>query len=253
MPALFRSLPRFTKIAGATGLSIGLALGGYGVAQAASGAAPSSGAAGPGTTPPARGPRVEGGGRLAAAARALAMTPAELMTQLQGGKSIADVARSKNIDPSVVIDAMVTDAQAHLKERITAEVNHPFAPGGRKGFGHERGANLASVASALGLPEATIRSELMGGKSLAQIAQAHGSTADAVIGALVAERTSQIDSRVAAGTLTQAQADTMKAALKDRVAAMVNHVPAPGGPGRFGHSEDDRQAPAASPQPAPGG
>ena len=252
MPAPFRSVPRLTKIAGATGLSIGLALGGYGVAQAASGATPSSGAA-PGATPPAPGPRVEGGGRLAAAAKALGMTPAELMTQLQGGKSIADVARSKNIDPSVVIDAMVTDAQAHLKERITAEVNHPFAPGGRKGFGHGRGADLSTVASALGLPEATIRSELMGGKSLAQIAQAHGSTADAVIGALVTERTSQIDSRVAAGTLTQAQADTMKAALKDRVTAMVNRGPAPGGPGRLGHSDADRHAPAPTASPVPGG
>lgn len=260
MLAPFRHLPRITKIAGATGLSVGLALGGYGVAQAASGgSAPSapSAAATPGTSTPTLGLRMKGGGRLAAAAKALQLTPAELMTQLQGGKSIADVARSKNIDPATVIDAMVADAQSHLKDQITAEVNRPFSARGPRAFGHRGGAKLTTVAGALGIPESTVRSELMAGKSLAQIAQANGKSADDLIKALVTERTSAIDSQVAAGKLTQAQADTMKSTLKDRITAMVDRTPRLGGPGRFGHGGadgdgDPATGPTPTPSPAPG-
>ena len=256
MSASFRSLPRLSKIAGVTGLSVGMAIGGYGIAQAAGTDAPASGAAAPGAIAPGApapkpGLRAKGGGRLAAAAKALSMTPGDLMAQLQGGKSIADVARSKGIDPATVIGAMVVDAQSHLKDQITADVNRPFAPKGPKGSGHSRGANLSTVAGAIDIPEATVRSELMDGKSLAQIAQAHGKTAEAVISALVTERTSQIDSQVAAGTLTQAQADTIKSTLNDRITAMVNHVPQPGGPGRLGHGRSDGSTgtPAAPPPP----
>ncbi|GAC1377992.1 MAG: hypothetical protein NVSMB4_07620 [Acidimicrobiales bacterium] len=255
MPAPFRYLPRITKIAGATGLSVGLALGGYGIAQAASGgSAPSAAppAVTPGAATPAPGPWIKGGGRIAAAAKALNLTPTALLTELQGGKSIADVARSKNIDPATVVDAMVTDAQSHLKDQITAEVNRPFSARGPRGFGHRGGANLATVAGALGIPEATVRSELMAGKSLAQVAQENGKTADDVIKALVTERTSEIDREVAAGKLTQAQADTMKSSLKDRITAMVNHAPQPGGPGRFGHGDPEGpDDPASGPTPSP--
>jgi hypothetical protein len=52
------------------------------------------------------------------AADALGMTPAELRTELQSGKSIADVAKEKGVDEQKVIDAIVSDATAKLQAEI---------------------------------------------------------------------------------------------------------------------------------------
>jgi hypothetical protein len=61
-----------------------------------------------------RGPGGPGFGNLDTAAKALGMTADELRTALQGGKSLADVAKAKGIDPSKVVDALVADLKAHL-------------------------------------------------------------------------------------------------------------------------------------------
>jgi len=69
---------------------------------------------------------------------------------------------------------------------------------------------------------------LQAGESLAQIA---GAKKDALIAALVADKTKRIDAAVTAGTLTAAQATQMKANLVAHVTEKVNAV---GGKGPFG-------------------
>jgi hypothetical protein len=66
------------------------------------------------------------GAGLEAAATALGITADELRTELQGGKSIADVATAKGVNVETVIDALVAEA----KTRITDMVNgvRPAAP-----------------------------------------------------------------------------------------------------------------------------
>ena len=66
------------------------------------------------------------GAGLEAAATALGVTADELRTELQGGKSIADVATAKGVNVQTVIDALVAEA----KTRITDMVNgvRPAAP-----------------------------------------------------------------------------------------------------------------------------
>ena len=66
------------------------------------------------------------GAGLEAAATALGITADELRTELQGGKSIADVATAKGVNVQTVIDALVAEA----KTRITDMVNgvRPAAP-----------------------------------------------------------------------------------------------------------------------------
>ncbi len=66
------------------------------------------------------------GAGLDAAATALGITADELRTELQGGKSIADVATAKGVNVQTVIDALVAEA----KTRITDMVNgvRPAAP-----------------------------------------------------------------------------------------------------------------------------
>ena len=77
---------------------------------------------------------------LAAAAKVLGMTPDALRTELRSGKSIADVAKEKNVDVQKVIDAIVAEDKAKLEteigklpDQVTKIVNHkglPAAPAG---------------------------------------------------------------------------------------------------------------------------
>ena len=82
------------------------------------------GMGGPGKGGPGMG-RGRGAG-LEAAATALGITADELRTELQSGKSIADVATAKGVNVQTVIDALVAQA----KTRITDMVNgvRPAAP-----------------------------------------------------------------------------------------------------------------------------
>jgi hypothetical protein len=87
-------------------------------------------------------------------------------------------------------------------------------------------ARDAVVASALGIDAATIKTRLAAGESLATIA---GTKKDALIAALVAFETKEIDSAVTAGKLTAAQATSMKANLTAHVTAKVERVKGPKG------------------------
>ena len=91
----------------------------------------------------------------------------------------------------------------------------------------------ALVASTLGIDAATIKTRLAAGETLGAIA---GTKKPALISALVALETKEIDARVTAGTLTAAQAATLKANLTDHVTKMVDSVKGPkDGKGHKGH------------------
>ena len=85
----------------------------------------------------------------------------------------------------------------------------------------ERAAHVKVITDTLGITEATLTSRLQAGDSLATIA---GAKKDALIAAMVAFETKEIDDAVAAGKLTAAQAATFKAGLKDRVTAHVENA-----------------------------
>lgn len=59
------------------------------------------------------------GNGLAAAASALGVTEQELHTALHSGQTIADVARSKNVDPQKVIDAVVAAQKTAIEQAVT--------------------------------------------------------------------------------------------------------------------------------------
>jgi hypothetical protein len=60
-----------------------------------------------------------GGASLDAAAQALGVTTAELRQALRDGKTIADVAKEKNVELQKVIDAVVADATTRLNQAVT--------------------------------------------------------------------------------------------------------------------------------------
>ena len=78
---------------------------------------------------------------------------------------------------------------------------------------------LTLVATTIGLDTKTVLTRMQAGESLATIA---GAKKDALITALVADETKRIDAAVTAGTITAAQAATLKANLVAHVTAEVN-------------------------------
>jgi hypothetical protein len=90
-----------------------------------------------------------------------------------------------------------------------------------------RGGGLAaalirSTSDLTGLTGEQVLNELRAGKSLAQIAAANGSSGDAVVQAVVAKVKERLDRLVAAGRLTQAQADQRLATVTTQATEMVN-------------------------------
>lgn len=133
----------------------------------------------------------------------------------------------------LVTKGTITQAQA---DAITAAYNAAEAAehanggpndgqGPRGGFG-PRGNKLTIISSTLGIDTATIQSRLKAGETLAAIA---GSKKDALIAALVADESKQIDAAVTAGKLTADQATTLKANLTAHVTAEVNATAPAGG------------------------
>ncbi len=132
-------------------------------------------------------------------------------------------ALSNRVDAAVADGRLTADQAARIKERIQSG-ELPLFFGGHgpgPGFGHHFGG-LDAAASYLGLSVDDLRTELDSGKTLAQVAQAHGKSVDGLVDALVADVKEHIDAAVAAGRLTQAKADEVLANIRDRVTARVN-------------------------------
>ena len=128
----------------------------------------------------------------------------------------------------LVAKGTLTQAKA---DAITAAIKTAIASLPPKGDGPMGGgfknSNKETVITAtLGIDAATLKSRLAAGESLATIA---GAKKDALIAALVADETKQIDAAVTAGKLTAAQATTLKAGLTAHVTAEVNATGPMGG------------------------
>ena len=102
-----------------------------------------------------------------------------------------------------------------------------------------RAAHIKVITDTLGIDEATLKSRVEAGESLATIA---GAKKDALITALVAYETKKIDAAVTAGKLTTAQATAMKANLQVRVTAEVESTKGKneGPKGKSGHKGKGR-------------
>jgi hypothetical protein len=208
----------------------------------------------------ARAERHGPGDELDAAASYLGTTAASLLTQLQAGKTLAQVAavtsgkstaglvaalvaaENKEI-AAAVTSGKVTQAQADqitatLTQRVTDLVNGVHPADGPGGFGHGPaggGDDLAAAATYLGATTANLLSQLQAGKTLAQVAAVtSGKSTAGLIAALVAAEKTEIAGKVTSGALTQAQADQLTATLTARFTDMVNGVRPADGPGHDG-------------------
>ena len=101
--------------------------------------------------------------------------------------------------------------------------------GGR--WGGPQSSLVATAAQVLKMNQTDLIAQLTAGQTLAQVAQAHGSSASALAEAFVATRQQALSQAVAAGQMTQAQADTMLANMKANVATQINSPWTPKGRG----------------------
>ncbi len=185
----------------------------------------------------------DGGPQLEAAAKAIGISEDDLLTALQGGQSIAQVAEAHDVEVQTVIDAMVKAATERLQaaidglpDRMAEVVAREGLPEHGPGHGHGHfGVGLDAAAKAIGIDSEELRTALHDGSTVAEVAQAHGVEVQAVIDALVADAQAKLDQAVTDGRLTEARATEIKANLPDRITAMVNGE----GPFRAGHPDDD--------------
>lgn len=213
-----------------------------------------------------RGPR--GGFRIDfnAAATAIGITPQQLHTEL-AGKSLAQVAQAHGKTANDVATALKNaahqqiDTQASARntpadqvatqktqadQRIDQLVNQVMpqggfgkGQGGPEGFGGRGvlGAGINAAATAIGITPQQLHTEL-NGKSLAEVAQAHGKNANDVATAIKTAVHQQIDSAVTAGKITADQANTDKTQADQRIDQLMTQVMPQHANGVGGEAED---------------
>jgi ElaB/YqjD/DUF883 family membrane-anchored ribosome-binding protein len=207
-----------------------------------------------------------------AAAQAIGITTDQLKTELRGkslaqvaqahGKTGADVATAlKNaanarIDQAVQNNRITQDQantdKTNATQRIDNLVNQVMpqrGAGGPGGFGFGPGLirqGLDTAAQAIGITTQQLRTELPG-KSLAQVAQAHGKTGADVATALKNAANARIDQAVQNNRITQDQANTDKTNAAQRIDNLVNQVMPQGGfgPGHRGPGAQDTESSGA--------
>ncbi|MDW8394851.1 MAG: hypothetical protein RMM31_01250 [Anaerolineae bacterium] len=179
-------------------------------------------------------------------ASTLNMSVAELQTELRSGKSVADIAQAKGVSLDAVIEALIsayrqqldaavsagrlTQAQAdtllanyrailpgHLQVRAVQGL-----PKGRAGMPRAGEASLVTVADKLGLTVAELVAQLREGKSVADLAKEKGVALETVSSALADQYKQLLDAQVAAGRITQAQAERALALYKENLPALLS-------------------------------
>ncbi len=199
----------------------------------------------------------------AAIASYLGLTGDQIRTDLENGRTLAQIATAQGKTVTGLEDAIVADATTHLdaaaaagdltaaqetakladlQSHVADIVNSTGPPaGGMRSPGG--GPATRAIAAYLGLTSDQIRTDLQGGQTLGQIAVAQGKTASGLEEAIVADAKTHLDAAAAAGKLTAAQETAMLADIQSHVADMVTSTRPPtgmpGGPGHggaaFGH------------------
>lgn len=171
---------------------------------------------------------------LVTAATYIGISEADLRTELQTGKTLAEIA----VAHGKTRDGLIAALSAEATKLITTAVDRPGTslggPGGRGGPGGPRVMitnDLAAAAAYIGTTEADLHTKLEAGQTLAQIATAAGKTRDGLIAAMVADGNAKVDAALAAGTITAEQATEKKASLTAHVTAEVDQTRPAGGSG----------------------
>jgi len=189
---------------------------------------------------------------LQTAATTIGVSPADFLTQIRGGKTVAAVAGEHNVDPAGVVNAVVAaldqridqaaaqgkidaDRAAKAKGKVPDLANR-FVNETKSKQGRGRGRAVlkdavSAAAKEIGVSENDLKQAHKDGKSIAQVAKDHDKSADDVANAIVKALTSDIDQAVKDGKLDSTKADQIKKNLPDRAKQLVNREPKQRGAG----------------------
>lgn len=188
--------------------------------------------------------RIVGGVFLNAAVTYLGVDKTTIVTSLKAGQSLAQIATAHGktadglvaallapaklkLDAAVAAGHLTSDREttllAKLQTALTTLVNRSFTPKTHKE--HPVRINpaivLRAATSYLGVDLKTVFQELRGGKTLADIAVAHGKTGDGLTAAIVASAKTKLDAQVASGRITAQQETDFLAQFQTAVAKIV--------------------------------
>lgn len=163
---------------------------------------------------------------LADAAGRLGVEPSEL-------ESALEQAAIDRVEAAVQAGRLTEEQGARVEEAIRAGRAPLFGHPGHPGHRGPLGRGLHAAADYLGIGESTLLDELRSGKSLAEVAEAHGKAAAGLVDALVAEAGERLDQAVAAGRLTREEANRLLDGIRATITVIVDHA-GPLGPGPDG-------------------
>src|SRR5947207_15283073 len=159
------------------------------------------------------------GARLAlqTAATTIGVSPQDLIGQIRGGKTIAAVATEHGVEPTNVVNAVVTaltqqidqaaaqgtidatravQAKQKLPDRANRFVNETKSKRGRRRGRAVLKDAVNAAAKEIGVSVADLKQAREDGKSIAQVAKDHDKSVDDVVNAVVKQATSDIDQAV---------------------------------------------------------
>ncbi|WP_281884556.1 hypothetical protein [Paenibacillus sp. YYML68] len=131
---------------------------------------------------------------------------------------------------------------AHMNKEGKAGKAGKEGKEGKEGKPVGMGFGKGDLAALLGTDEETLRTELSQGKTLAQVAEEKaGLSEEALLQKLVESETAKLQEAVAAGKLTQEQADERVAKASERLKEMITSTkPLMGGKGQHGKQRDGK-------------
>lgn len=186
---------------------------------------------------------------LTVVSEATGLSNQEILQQIRDGSTLAEVVEGTDADLATVIadvttalteriEAAVAEERitqdrademiANLPDRVDTIFNTVPDFEGRGGGIRDRAGNLTQLIVLDAVMEATdlglldITTQLRDGATLADIVTDNGGDVETVIADVVASVTEEINARVDAGTLTQAQADTLLENLEERLTDRFN-------------------------------
>lgn len=178
-------------------------------------------------------------------AQILGMDAKDLMAELKSGKTIAEVAKSKGIEPKTVVDKLQQQLNTRVDQavkdgKLTQEkadkiksnsakkaeliVNRNWA--NLEGKGHKKGAGffngiMPEVAQTLNIDQKSLKEELKAGKSLAQIAQDKGISNTDLSAKIQALLIANLDQAVNDQKLSAEEAAKIKERIPQKVEKMI--------------------------------
>lgn len=183
------------------------------------------------------------GARYEAATETLGLSSEEIREGFAEGKSLADMAEEQGVEVSDLRDALLANVterideaveegridedeaaeklaelEARVDERLTTVPE--LSESGKRRAG--RSAGSEALQEILGLTSEEIRAELAEGKTLADIGEEQGVSAEELADALVAAMNERIDEAVEEGNIEADRADEIRSQIEENVEDRIN-------------------------------